>query len=81
MCIYLEVNIKKLKLYEPSMLDHEEEQVLPFFKDFAPVSWEELTYDIVIGKGHDSLFTERTLSKENMAGRFEIIPIDSILPH
>jgi hypothetical protein len=29
MCIYSVVNVENLKLYEPSMLDQEEEQVLP----------------------------------------------------
>lgn len=36
MHIYLVVNIENLKLYEPSMLEKEEEYVLPFVKDLAP---------------------------------------------
>lgn len=36
MCIYSVVNVKNLKLYEPSMLDQEiDEQVLPSIKDLA----------------------------------------------
>lgn len=33
--IYLVVNVENLKLYEPSMLDEEEEQVQPFVQDLA----------------------------------------------
>ena len=35
MCIYSAVNVDNLKLYEPSMLDQEEEQFLPFVEDLA----------------------------------------------
>jgi len=36
MCIYSVLNVENLKLYEPSMLDKEEEQVLPYVEDLAP---------------------------------------------
>ena len=38
--IDLVVNVKKLKLYEPSLLYQEEEQVLPTIKDIAPYAQE-----------------------------------------
>jgi len=34
-CIYLVANVENLKLYEPSMLDQEEEHVLAFVEDLA----------------------------------------------
>jgi hypothetical protein len=46
MYIYLVVNVDNLKLYEPSMLDQEEEQVLPSTKDLAPDALSELEKDI-----------------------------------
>jgi hypothetical protein len=36
MCIYLVVNLENLKLYDPSMLDHEEEQVLTSIEEISP---------------------------------------------
>ena len=36
MCIYLVVNVENLKLYEPSMLDQEEEHVLSSIEDLGP---------------------------------------------
>jgi hypothetical protein len=36
MHIYSVVNVENLKLYEPFMLDREEEQVLPSIEDLAP---------------------------------------------
>jgi hypothetical protein len=43
MQISLVVNVEYLKLFEPSMLDEEEEhQVLPTVEDFAPHTLEEL---------------------------------------
>jgi hypothetical protein len=38
MCIYSVVKVENLKLYEPSILDQEEEQVLPSIKDLTPNS-------------------------------------------
>jgi hypothetical protein len=48
--IYLVVNLDILKLYEPSMLDKEEEQVLPSIEDLAPDAQEELEEDIFFQK-------------------------------
>jgi hypothetical protein len=50
MCIYSVVNVENLKLYEPSMLDQEEEQVLPSIEDLALDAQEELEEDIVLQK-------------------------------
>lgn len=50
MCIYSIVNVENLKLYEPSMLDQEEEQVLPFVEDLAPNSQAKLIEDAVLKK-------------------------------
>ena len=36
MHIYLVLNVENLKLYVPSMLDQEEEHVLPSMEDLAP---------------------------------------------
>jgi len=35
MHIYLVVNVENMKLYEPSLLDHEEEYVICFIEDLA----------------------------------------------
>jgi len=43
MHIYSVVNVDNLKLYEPSMLDQEEEQFLPYVEDFTPDAHAELT--------------------------------------
>jgi hypothetical protein len=48
MCIYSVVNVENLKLYEPSMLDQEEEKVLPTIEDLAPDAQEELAEDTVL---------------------------------
>jgi len=48
MRIYSVVNVENLKLYEPSILDQEEEQVLPSMEDLAPDTQVELTEDIVL---------------------------------
>jgi hypothetical protein len=48
MCIYLVVNVENLKLYEPSMLDQEEEKVLPSIEELAPDTQEELEKDTVL---------------------------------
>ena len=50
MCIYSVVNVENLKLYEPSMLDQEEEYVLPSMEDLAPDAQAELTIDTVLQK-------------------------------
>jgi hypothetical protein len=48
MHIYSVVNVENLKLYDPSMLDQEEEQVLPSIEDLAPYAQAELAEDTVI---------------------------------
>jgi hypothetical protein len=50
MCIYLVVNVENLKLYDPSMLELEEEQVLPTIEDLTPDAQEELVEDTVLQK-------------------------------
>jgi hypothetical protein len=50
MCIYLVVNVENLKPYDPSMLDQEEEQVLPSIEDLAPDAQAKLAEDIVLQK-------------------------------
>jgi len=50
MHIYSFVNVENLKLYEPSMLDQEEEQVLHFVEDLAPDAQAELTEDTILQK-------------------------------
>jgi len=47
MCIYLVVNVKILKLYEPSLLD-QEEQVLPSIEGLTPDAQAELGEDIIL---------------------------------
>ena len=47
MHIYSVVNVENLKLYEPSMLEREEEQVLPSVEDLAPNTQATFTEDIV----------------------------------
>jgi hypothetical protein len=44
------VNVENLKLYEPSMLDQEEEQVLSSIEDLAPDAQAELVEDTVLQK-------------------------------
>ena len=48
MHIYSVVKAENLKLYEPSMLDQEEEHTLPFMKDLPPDDQEELKKDIIL---------------------------------
>ena len=50
MCIYSVVNVENLELYEPSMLDQEEEEVLPSVKDLALDAQAELTKDTISQK-------------------------------
>jgi len=50
MCIYFAMNVENLKLYEPSMLDQEEEQVLLFVEDLAPDVQAELIEDTILQK-------------------------------
>jgi hypothetical protein len=50
MHIYSVVNVDNLKLYEPSMLDQEEEQVLPSIEDLAPDAQAELEEDTILKK-------------------------------
>ena len=45
MHIYSLVNVDNLKLYEPSMLDQEEENVLPTIEDLALDAQEEFVED------------------------------------
>lgn len=47
MHIYLVVNVENLKLCEPSMLDQEEQQVLPSMEDLALDAQAELTKDTI----------------------------------
>ena len=49
-CIYSIVNVKNIKLYEPSMLDKDHEQVLPSIEDLAPEAQEELVEDTILQK-------------------------------
>lgn len=46
LCIYLVVNVENLKLYEPSMLLQEKEQVIPFVEDLVP----DVEVDFIEGK-------------------------------
>jgi hypothetical protein len=48
MCIYIVVNVENLKLYEPSMLDQEEDQVFPSIEYLAPDAQEELEDDTIL---------------------------------
>jgi len=50
MCIYSIVNVDNFKFYEPSMLDQEEEHVLPSVEDLTPDTQVELTEDTVLQK-------------------------------
>ena len=51
MCIYSIINVENLKLYEPSMLDQEEEQVLPSVEDLAPNHQVDIIKDAFCRKG------------------------------
>ena len=46
----LNVNVENLKLYEPSMLDQEEEQVLSSMEDLARDAQAKLTEDTILQK-------------------------------
>ena len=48
MCIYSIMNVENLKLYEPSMLDQEEDQVFPSIEYLAPDAQEELEDDTIL---------------------------------
>jgi hypothetical protein len=48
MCIYSVVNVENLKLYEPSMLDREEEHVLPSIEYLAIDAQEKLAKDTIL---------------------------------
>jgi hypothetical protein len=48
MHIYSIVNVENIKLYEPSMLDEEEEQVLPSIENLAPEAQVELAEETVL---------------------------------
>ena len=48
MHIYSIINVENFKLYESSMLDEEEEQVLPSVEDLARDAQEELTEDKIL---------------------------------
>lgn len=50
MCIYSVVNVENLKLYEPSMLDQEEKEVLPSMEDLTPNAKEDLKKDTFLQK-------------------------------
>lgn len=50
MCIYLVVSVEYQKLYEPSMLDQEEEHVLHSMEDLTQDSQEELIKDTIFQK-------------------------------
>jgi hypothetical protein len=47
MHIYSIVNVDNLKLYEPSMLDQEEEEVLPSIEDIGPDAQANLEEDTI----------------------------------
>jgi hypothetical protein len=49
-CIYSVENVENLKLYEPSMLDQEEEQVIPTTENLAPNAHAKLVEDTVLQK-------------------------------
>jgi hypothetical protein len=48
MRIYLVVNVYNLKHYDPSMLDQEEDQVLPSIENLAPYAQVELAENIFL---------------------------------
>jgi hypothetical protein len=60
MHIYLVVNVDNLKLYEPSMLDQEEDHTLPTIEDSTPDAQGELVEDTILQKnsknGHHDLW-------------------------
>jgi len=49
-CIYSVLNVENLKLYEPSMLDKEEEQVIPSIDNLARDAQVELVKDTFLHK-------------------------------
>jgi hypothetical protein len=50
MCIYSVLNVENPKLYEPSMLDQVEEQVLHSIEELSPDDQEYLVEDTVLQK-------------------------------
>ena len=48
MHIYSVMNVENLKIYEPSILDQEEERVLPTVEDLAPNALAELAKDTIL---------------------------------
>jgi hypothetical protein len=50
MCICSVLNVENLKLYEPFMLDQEEEQLLPSTEDLASDAQVELAEDTILQK-------------------------------
>jgi hypothetical protein len=50
MHIYSIVNVENIKLYKPSMLDQEEEHVLPSIDELALDAWETLVEEIIFKK-------------------------------
>jgi hypothetical protein len=50
MCIYSIVNVENLKLYEPSMFDQEEEQVLPSIEQLALEAQTKLVDNTILQK-------------------------------
>jgi hypothetical protein len=50
MYIFSVVNVENIKLYKPSMLDQEEEKVLPYIEDLAPDTLVELAEDMILQK-------------------------------
>ena len=48
MRIYSVVNVENMKLYEPSMLDRELDQVLPSVEDLTPKAREELAKETML---------------------------------
>jgi hypothetical protein len=69
------VNMENLKLFEPSMLDEEEEhQVLPTVEDLAPHGLEELKEDTVCNTRSGQLTEDnkkcgRLVSRDRLQGK------------
>jgi len=70
MCIYSVVNVENLKLYEPSILDQEEEQVLPTIEDFAPDAQAELAeYTVLQNKSRTTRQGQHYLWQIGLKGK------------
>lgn len=52
MHIFSVMNVENIKLYRPSMLDQEEEHVLPYLEDFLPYSQGKLTKDAILHRSY-----------------------------